>query len=560
MIFAGDFRYELHHNALGPNHLRLVDSLADETVWSSGGVLSVAAAEVAAGGLETLASVYLFTSEKPRGFLSWSWPSSDRLQRLAAVTTDYSEYLFSLTGGDKQGKLVSRHTPPLHPTYSLILEVGAAQESSSVSSGYVIHKGEKNEYFSVLLQYFFSNFIFSTDIFDNTAGLILYDFNLPTPFHLHSSQLPVFNLNGTSPAADQASATFFYIEKTEDPGKVRLVPRQKGAGNFSTSFKSDRQLFSGGGSSPPPIGCKLGDRLYLLDVHLGCVYILSGQLSQLGSFPKNGGGGKTPPGFLLLNRTNVPFESFFLCDPLFFPKSKAVLKLDHNRCAKNVYVSEAEKAKIELQRRQLYQKIGIGVAAVALGILFLISVLITCYCCCCSKSGPSNSKNELKNEQGKQQLQKKSSAPKTKKKTKKGSKTPATSTTKTPTSNSSSKSPAATTTTGAKQNSGKTPSHSTTTSTSTTTPKEQSSQGTVPILPPLGTPATAPPEGRAPFQERVKATAQAIAVRAPPPPPPKVASKVEAAAADKEGGGVPGVSKTAKLIVDNVSSGKSLGE
>ncbi len=557
MIFAGDFRYELHHNALGPNHLRLVDSLADETVWSSGGVLSVAAAEVAAGGLETLASVYLFTSEKPRGFLSWSWPSSDRLQRLAAVTTDYSEYLFSLTGGDKQGKLVSRHTPPLHPTYSLILEVGAAQESSSVSSGYVIHKGEKNEYFSVLLQYFFSNFIFSTDIFDNTAGLILYDFNLPTPFHLHSSQLPVFNLKRTSSssAADQASATFFYIEKTEDPGKVRLVPRQKGAGNFSTSFKSDRQLFSGGGSSPPPIGCKLGDRLYLLDVHLGCVYILSGQLSQLGSFPKNGGGGKTPPGFILLNRTNVPFESFFLCDPLFFPKSKAVLKLDHNRCAKNVYVSEAEKAKIELQRKQLYQKIGIGVAA-ALGILFLISLLITCYCCCCSpsKSGPNNnSKNELKDEQGKLL---KGSAPTMKKK--KGSKTPATSATKTPTSNSSSKSSAATTTTGAKQNSGKTPSHSTTTSTSTTTPKQQSAPGITPILPPLGTPATAPPEGRAPFQERVKATAQAIAVRAPPPPPPpKVASKVEAAA-DK-GGGVP-VSKTAKVIVDNVSSGKSLGE
>lgn len=555
MIFAGDFRYELHHNALGPNHLRLVDSLADETVWSSGGVLSVAAAEVAAGGLETLASVYLFTSEKPRGFLSWSWPSSDRLQRLAAVTTDYSEYLFSLTGGDKQGKLVSRHTPPLHPTYSLILEVGAAQESSSVSSGYVIHKGEKNEYFSVLLQYFFSNFIFSTDIFDNTAGLILYDFNLPTPFHLHSSQLPVFNLNGTSPAADQTSSTtFFYIEKTEDPGKVRLVPRQKGAGNFSTSFKSDRQLFSGGGSSPPPIGCKLGDRLYLLDVHLGCVYILSGQLSQLGSFSKNGGGGKTPPGFILLNRTNVPFESFFLCDPLFFPKSKEVLKLDHNRCAKNVYVSEAEKAKIELQRKQLYQKIGIAFAA-ALGVVFLISVLITCYCCCCSKSGPSNnnSKNELKNEQGKLL---KGSAPTMKKK--KGSKTPATSATKTPTSNSSSKSSAATTTTGAKQNSGKTPSHSTTTSTSTTTPKQQSAPGITPILPPLGTPATAPPEGRAPFQERVKATAQAIAVRAPPPPPPpKVASKVEAAA-DK-GGGVP-VSKTAKVIVDNVSSGKSLGE
>ena len=158
MIFAGDFRYELHHNALGPNHLRLVDSLADETVWSSGGVLSVAAAEVAAGGLETLASVYLFTSEKPRGFLSWS---SDRVQRLAAVTTDYSEYLFSLTGDDK-GKLVSRHTPPLHPAYSLILEVGAAQESSSsVSSGYVIHKGKKREYFSVLFstfQYFFSTF------------------------------------------------------------------------------------------------------------------------------------------------------------------------------------------------------------------------------------------------------------------------------------------------------------------------------------------------------------------------------------------------------------------
>lgn len=113
----------------------------------------------------------------------------------------------------------------------------------------------------------------------------------------------------------QDSAELFYLENTRDPMEISIVS-QSTLGKPEQPSDASKQMFL---QKHFPLGFMHQDSVFLLELNMGCVFILA-NLGSKAFDPKRN---------ITRKRINLPFEEFFVCDETKFPRSSSY---DPNRC------------------------------------------------------------------------------------------------------------------------------------------------------------------------------------------------------------------------------------